>query len=333
MPTWGEILVEINQELAAWRAQQHAFGAPSPFDTVRRKYVAALQQKTGRNVILYASKWTQGAVPDPSVTSINAEDLHGFMEVIHGLTGDDLDLVIHSPGGSAEAAEALVNYVRSKFKNVRVFVPHAAMSAATMFCCSGDRIVMGKHSFLGPIDPQFIVRTELGFASVPAHAIVEQFRMAQKEISDNAQTLPSWIPILRQYGPALLVQCNYQQDLAVQLVSTWLKKFMFTGQKYAARKAKKVAKRLSDHSKFKSHNRFIDRQQAKALGLSIDDLEKDQDLQDAVLSVYHAVSLGFSATPLVKVIENHLGKTFLKLSQAIVMQQAASPGVAPPPGP
>jgi ClpP class serine protease len=28
-----------------------------------------------------------------------------------------------------------------------------AMSAATMIACAADVIVMGKHSFLGPIDP------------------------------------------------------------------------------------------------------------------------------------------------------------------------------------
>ncbi len=102
---------------------------------------------------------------EPDVISINAEDMQGFMECIHGLKGEGCwILIVHSPGGSAEATEAIVNYVRSKFSNVRVFVPHAAMSAATMLACSGNSIVMGKHSFLGPIDPQFIVQSDVGTA-------------------------------------------------------------------------------------------------------------------------------------------------------------------------
>lgn len=44
------------------------------------------------------------------------------MEVIHRLSGSELDLIIHSPGGSAESTEALVSYLRSKFNNIRVIV-------------------------------------------------------------------------------------------------------------------------------------------------------------------------------------------------------------------
>lgn len=96
------------------------------------------------------------------MTSITNEDLSGLMEVVHGLTGPNLDLILHSPGGSPAAAEALVKYIRSKFDHVRVIVPQMAMSAATMISCSANSIVMGKHSFLGPIDPQFLLPTGVG---------------------------------------------------------------------------------------------------------------------------------------------------------------------------
>ena len=80
MPTWSDILTELQQ------LQQ---GAPpgmpagwSPFDFVRRKYITQLHQLTGRNVIVYATKWTQGPVADPESISITAEDIQGFMEVV-----------------------------------------------------------------------------------------------------------------------------------------------------------------------------------------------------------------------------------------------------------
>jgi ClpP class serine protease len=41
------------------------------------------------------------------------------------------------------------------------------MSAATMVACAANQIVMGKHSFLGPIDPQLILQTALGNRLVP----------------------------------------------------------------------------------------------------------------------------------------------------------------------
>ncbi|HEX3905737.1 MAG TPA: hypothetical protein VH853_23125, partial [Polyangia bacterium] len=55
----------------------------------------------------------------------------------------------------------------------------------------------------------------------------------------------------------------------------------------------------------------------------VEDLETDPKLQDAVLSVFHAASHSLSATPLLKVIENQNGKSYLKQQpqqQQIVMQ-------------
>ncbi|TMB15377.1 MAG: serine protease [Deltaproteobacteria bacterium] len=329
MPTWGDLIREIQQVAASGPLP----GGASPFDVVRRKYLTALGQRTGRAVILYATKWTQpGPGLEPELLSLTAEDVQGFMEVVHGVGGTALDIVLHSPGGSAEATESLVAYLRSKFTDVRVFIPHAAMSAATMLACSANRIVMGRHSFLGPIDPQFIVQTDLGRASVAAHAIEEQFALAKEECRKQPGLLPAWVPILKQYGPALIVQCQLARQLSEDLVGDWLARYMLNGAPSAQQDAKRIAGHLADHSKFKSHSRFIDRAQAKALGLLIDDLEAQQPLQDAVLTVFHATTHTFNATPCVKIIENHLGKAFIKVAQQqVVMMQPAQPSPIPPP--
>src|SRR2546428_5122547 len=112
MPTWGGILKELAQS-------QRATGIPQ-FDQIRRKYVVLLHQHTRRAVILYAAKWTQ---PDPNVSpqlvSIVDEDLQALMEVIHAVSEPNLDLVLHSPGGSLDAVEAFVLYLRSKFSHIR----------------------------------------------------------------------------------------------------------------------------------------------------------------------------------------------------------------------
>jgi hypothetical protein len=331
MPTWGEILVELQTTPAVGRA--------SPFDVVRRKYLNQLRAHTGRNVVLYATKWTQGG-GDPALTSINAGDVQGFMEVMHGLNPTEgLDIVLHSPGGSAEATEAIVQYVRSKFNDVRVIVPHAAMSAATMLACAANRVVMGKHSFLGPIDPQFILQSETGVRAFAAHAIIEQFRQAQKECSIDPKLLPSWLPILRMYGPALLVQCQLATKLSKTLVSQWLAQYMFAGLADAAQRADKVADTLADHGQFMSHGRFLGRDQIKNLDIVVDELEVDQDLQEAVLSVFHAATHCLNATATVKIIENHLGKAFINadLNAGMAGLRLAPIPIAPiptiPPGP
>lgn len=330
MPTWGEILIELKGLLASGQVPPNT----NVFDIVRRKYLAALQAKTGRNVIMYSTKWTQPPIQEPELVSITAEDVQGFMEVVHGLpAGAGLDLLLHSPGGSAEAAEALVTYIRSRFNDVRVIVPHAAMSAATMLTCSGNRICMGAHSFIGPIDPQFILQTEVGRAAVPAHAILEQFELAKNECKDPS-LLPSWLPMLRQYGPALIVQCKLAQQLSEELVAQWLEAYMFAADPDRQGKAAVVAAALANHALFKSHGRFIGREQSRNLGLTVEDLEADPDLQDLVLSIFHATTHTFNATGALKIIENHQGKAFVKAQQVTrVALPIGQPQLPPQPAP
>lgn len=311
MPTWGEILGEISALIKA-----RAPNDPNPFDVVRKRYLNALNKVTGRDVILYASRWTipPEQMMDPGLVSINEEDVHGLMEVIHGLRGSALDLILHSPGGSPEAADAMVSYLREKFSDIRVIVPYAAMSAATMIACASNRIVMGRHSFLGPIDPQMVLDTALGRVQVPAQAILDQFEYAQEQCKDPS-LLGSWLPILPQYGPGLLSECRDGFALSKSLVAEWLKTWMFQGRPDSDELATSIAAALSDHTRWRSHARHISRRQVLGLaggkGLVVDQLEADGPLQEAVLSVYHAVSHTLNATPAVKIIENHLGTVFM----------------------
>src|SRR3972149_115142 len=100
MPTWGQILGEIKT-----RIQQ---GDIQAFDSVRNKYLKELSDFTKRNTIIYATRWTGGDAP-PNLVSINDEDIHAFMEAIAGLEGSDIDLILHTGGGSAEATDAIVS--------------------------------------------------------------------------------------------------------------------------------------------------------------------------------------------------------------------------------
>lgn len=215
MPIWSEIL----KELGNTRVQN----GPPDFDRVRRKYLHTLHEHTKRNVILYASGWLQREAP-PELTSIGDEDIHALMDVTQGLTGTKLDLILHSPGGSPEAAEAIVSYLRSCFSHIRVIVPQLAMSAATMISCAANEIVLGKHSFLGPTDPQISLATPLGGRLVPAQAVLDQFDKAKQECADPAK-LSAWLPMLSQYGPDLLVRCEAALDMSKILVKTWLETY------------------------------------------------------------------------------------------------------------
>lgn len=90
MPNWAEVLSEIQEAVQA--------GNQNPLDTVRRKYISLIEQKTGRNVIAYYSGWLQGK--NPVDTMVNDRDKNGLMVTIHKLDRKrGLDLILHTPGG------------------------------------------------------------------------------------------------------------------------------------------------------------------------------------------------------------------------------------------
>ena len=307
MPSWGELGVEI-------ASTQPAAGQVSPLDVVRRKYLATVHALTGRAVVVYATRWTAAGAANapPGSLSISNADVPAFMEALYGIKERELDLILHSPGGSAEAADAIVTYLRSKFSHIRVFVPYMAMSAATMICCAADQIFMGKHSFIGPIDPQITLQTGLGVRQVAAQAILDQFAKAVTECTDAAK-VRAWLPMLTQYGPDLLVACSNANELSKLLVASWLEKYMFAGLPDAPEKAKTISDWMADHNQFKTHGKPISRDEARAHGMIVKDLEDDQPLQDAVLSVFHCLAHAFAQAPQVtKIVENHTGKAFIE---------------------
>lgn len=299
MPTWNELLVDLAQVPVADKAS---------WITAKLNDATALvgQQRGGRNVIFYASAFLQKPTAPPMSLSITAEDLNGFMPLLHGLdTTKGLSLILHTPGGVANAAETVVSYLRSKFDDIEVIVPAYAMSAGTMIALAANRLVMGRQSQLGPIDPQL---TTAG-RSFSAQAIVDQFERAKAEILANQAAAHVWATILPPLGPSLLQEAQNALDYGERMVAHWLASFMFAGD---VAKANATAHHFNDAASHKSHGRRIDRDEARLHGVVVDDLETDQSLQEAVLTAYHLVTLIFEQSPAAKIIMEAGGKQWLK---------------------
>jgi len=317
VPTWGELLTELDR----LQKSSKPGAAVSPQDILRRKYLTALNKHTGRSVIVYGTAWMEGRneIP-PNALSVATGDLHGFMEACsNAKDSGHLDLIITSPGGSAEAAESIMGYLRTQFEHIRVIVPVAAMSAATMMALSADEIVMGNHSQLGPIDPQFTIQTPDGPRTAPGQAIIDQFEQAKIECLDP-KNIPAWVPLLRGLAPGLLAQCASARALAEEFARRSLEAHMFAGEDDAAAKAENAAAWFANFTEFKSHGRRVSRDDARAQGIKVLDLEDDKILQDLTLSVYHALRLTFSTTPAVKVVENHKGRAYIEQIQQVAVQ-------------
>lgn len=298
MPTWGELLSEIQPKTAP----DGKIIPGADLNQLREKYLNELSKLTGRNVIAYYSGWLKPGRKHN--VDINDSDITGFMNALKGMDcSKGLDLILHTPGGIPTATEGIVRYLRTKFNDIRIIVPHMAMSAGTMLACAGNSIVMGAHSCLGPVDPQF--------AGVPAYNIVAQFKNAKEDLEKNPNSKEYWRIQLEKYPPAFLYSLNDAIQLSGSLTERWLTEYMFSKltEKDAKEKAKNIVNCLNSNNK--SHAKHFMRGDCEKMGLIVEPLEADQDLQEAVLSVHHTFIINIDLSTATKIIENQMGACYI----------------------
>ena len=300
MPSWSDLQDQLN---AVEPDKRGTFIADRA-----RQLTTAIAGRYNRNVLYYASSFLQKPQLPGFLISINMEDINGFMAGMHGLDfTKGLLLILHTPGGSAEAAQTIVDYLRSKFSEIDVLVPTYAMSAGTMIALGCDRIVMGRQCQLGPTDPQLIA----GNRSFSAHSIVEQFDEAKTEIAGNPLLAHAWAPVLRSFGPAVLQEARKSIKYGERLVTDWLEKYMFADQPDPAAMARAVAQHFGGDN-HGSHGRRIDREEVRSQQLKVIDLENDQDLQEDVLTLYHLSTIAFEQGPAAKSVMSSNTRLWVK---------------------
>lgn len=272
--------------------------------------LAGISSRRGnRNVLFYSSAFLQKAQVPSALVQITHEDINGFMSTMYKMDWDKgLTLILHTPGGVTNAAETIGEYLHSKFQYIEVVVPAFAMSAGTMLSLGSNKVIMGRQSQLGPIDPQL----PIGGKFVSAKAIVEQFKRAKAEVVGDLKLAHVWAPILQSLGPALLVEAENALDYGQQLVERWLAERMLAGEKNAAKRAKRAAAYFNDAAVHKSHGRRIGRSEARANDVVVEELETDQSLQDLVLTAYHLMTIMYEQSPTTKMMWSGHGQTWLK---------------------
>lgn len=273
---------------------------------MRKEKMQTLCNITGRNLICYFSAWLQSAKPNPEI-QINDNDMNGLMNAISGLDDKSkgLDLMLHTPGGVVTATESIVKYLRKIFNmDIRVIVPHMAMSAGTMIACSCKEIIMGKQSSLGPIDPQY--------HNVPAQGVLKEFERAIQETMQAPNKSLIWREIIQQYRPSFVGECENVVKMSRELVEGWLQDCMFKDAEDKEQKTRKVLDELASHDASKVHDRHYDFNKCKELGLNVTALEDNQEIQEAVLSLYHCYLLSIYRVPTtIKYIESQHGESFI----------------------
>lgn len=218
----------------------------------RKKLIKKIQDETGRKLLIYVSDINfKGDHRDSMIVD---EDRPAFIDLIESIKeGENVDLLIETPGGRIEIVEDFVYMLRKRFKRVRFIVPNIAKSAGTIMVMSGDEILMDYTSTLGPIDAQITSRGK----SFAAQAFLEGLKKIVKEAEEKNMLERAYIPILQNVSPAEIQACEDADLLSKTLVTEWLENYMFADRPDAKSKAKSVAAALCKHDRWLSHGRSI----------------------------------------------------------------------------
>ncbi|MBA4377820.1 MAG: Clp protease ClpP [Gemmatimonas sp.] len=254
-----------------------------------------------------------------------------FRDQLSNLKGEQLDLILQTPGGSGEVAQDMVRIIRKKFSRFCVLVPGWAKSAGTIIAMGADEIVMSDESALGPIDAQ-IARNGNVFS---ADAFIKGFEKIKAEVATGAPLNKAYIPMLQGISPGDLENAENALGFAKVLVQEWLTNYKFaswnihrsTGEPVTRTekeaKALEIANALCAQSeRWKRHGRSLMIKDLEDLGLRITNVAENSELDDAFRRYYALQHLTFERTAIYKIFETPDSFVFRSATPA-------GPGAAP----
>ena len=281
---------------------------------LRRDCYKDIEEYRKRPLLVYATNFLEQFLPPDAPIFIDLTDVDGFTDLINSVKDNSaVDVLLHSPGGRPDATELLVHLLRRHFKEVDFLIPHSSYSSATMLALSGNNIILHPNATLGPIDPQI--------SGIPARVIRNSFEKIKKIIKqEGPEALLPYIPLIEKYSLDLLELCEDADSLSKKLVSSWLKKYMFKGEKKADEKIKKAVAYLSDYDEHLMHSRPLSIKKLSELGLKIH--LADDTLQDLLWEAHILINGFFNLLgPYVKLYENTKGIAWGRHSNILANQQ------------
>jgi len=247
---------------------------PKDRDNLQKELLKKIQDKSGRKTISYLANFKTHPF-----NMISFDDKSYLVLLMDSISNaEEIDFILHSPGGFAESVEMMVKILRSRFKNIRFIIPHTAKSAATMLALSGNEILMSPSAELGPIDPQVS-----GAISGPAQSIIDGFEDIKKMVEKEKKLNGAYVPILSKMDVATVKRCENSLMYGRSIVKDWIAKYMFSEDKISPRKKKikanSISKYFSDHRKHLTHGRPIMWEDAAKKGVKARNIEEvDIDL-------------------------------------------------------
>lgn len=209
---------------------------------------------------------------------------------------DKLYIILTTLGGSAEIVERYVNILRYHYEEVNFIVPDYAYSAGTIFCMSGDSILMDYISVLGPIDPQVPNKDNKYVAALGYLDKINEF-IAKAANGTLTKAELIW---LKDLDLGEIRSFEQARDLTTDLLQKWLVKYKFKNwtqhkdntsvtEEEKRQRAIEIAQELSDNNKWKSHGKGISIAELSDLKLKIEDYSKKDTLRALIRDYYNTM--------------------------------------------
>ncbi len=140
------------------------------------------------------------------IDTLFPHSITAFEETVHDADPRvDLHIMLSTPGGDGETAIRLLRQAQSCCKELTIIVPDQAKSAGTLLALGAHRILMGRTSDLGPIDPQFSMSDG---SLVPAKAIISAVEHAENAIREQPTTYEFHVAMLSEVNGVMVQQAR-----------------------------------------------------------------------------------------------------------------------------
>ena len=236
----------------------------------RQEIIRRIQGRTGRPLICYVSGIRAG---------IDQDDIMPFFDIVHNLPpGESAELLLHTPGGSVDAAEKLIRTARGRIgaEQIHIVVPDFAKSAGTLMVLGAARVVMSDMSELGPIDPQMRFMDSNGQVRwQPVQNYLDAYDEYTKILTEQPDNVPARM-MLDRLDPVTVKLWRAVRDRARQSAENLLKIGMFRDNDG---NWSQTASELIDTRRWLSHSQMIswDDAQDPHLGIVVDYLHSESE--------------------------------------------------------
>jgi len=246
--------------------------------STRSSLFIEIEKLIGRPIVTFFTSFKYPVTIDDSDADM-LEALLQKMDLKNGLA-----LLISSPGGYPLAAERIINICRSYSGtgDYWTIVPSKAKSAATMICFGSSKIIMGKTSELGTVDPQLTIDDGKEYKAFAVCNIVKSYQNLFERAVKEEGNLEPYLQQLAHYDERDIEEYRMAIDLSVEITQ----RYLATGMLQSIKDILKKVSVFLTPEQTKTHGRPIYADQAVECGLNIEIKDIKDTLWKMVYDLY-----------------------------------------------